>query len=161
MEKTINFKLAKSDYKKCLLSKIFNRKIFVVCYAALMIPQISLLIKNPVWSYIVAILLIVFAITVGLFIFYYFFMTFYSAFIFNRDPILKAETTINFHEQDFEEITPFSSLKVKYKGIYKIALLKSALLIWISPARVVIVPKSSSYDIKELCSEVKRLKENK
>ncbi len=87
-------------------------------------------------------------------------MTFYSAFIFNRDPILKAETTINFHEQDFEEITPFSSLKIKYKDIYKIKLLKSALLVWINPARGVIVPKSSSCDIKELCSEVKRLHES-
>ena len=161
MEKTINFTLTKSDYKKCLLSKIFNKKIFNICYVALMIPQIPLLIKNPVWSYIVAIFLIVFAITVGLFVFYYFFMTFYSAFIFNRDSILKAETTINFHEQDFEETTSLSSLKIRYKDIYKIALLKSALLIWISPARVVIVPKSSSYDIKELCSEIKRLKENK
>ena len=88
-------------------------------------------------------------------------MSLYGSYVYNRDTILKSEITLNFHNQGLEEITSFSTYTIKYNEIYQLKLMKSLLLIYLSPARVILIPKNADYNIKELYSELKKLKENK
>lgn len=161
MDKSISFKLTRNDYLKCLLSKFLNKKIFFITYLLFVITQIPLVIKNFSLTYFIANLLTNFIMTAVLFILLFIFMFFYSSYIYKRDPILNSEETMNFHDQFFEEITPFSTYKIKYKEIYYLKLLKSMMLIHLSPARIIIVPKNTSYNIEELYQEIKKIKESK
>ncbi len=160
MRKTIIFTLTKNDYKKILLSQRFNKKFFILVYLAFFIIHLSNIIENYSWSKFVAIFLMISEITFFFFAFLYLVITIYSNYVYKRDPILKSQITINFHEQDLQEITPYSTIKIKYKDIYKTKLLKSELILYISPVRGIIIPKNTNYDIKEIYSEIKQIKDN-
>lgn len=160
MEKSISFKLSQNDYTKSMLSKFLNKKYFFIIYFLFLIAQSSLIIKNFSLSYIIVILFMTFLMTIVFFIVFYIFFIFYCSYIFKRDSILNSEVTINFNNQFLEEITSCSTIKIKYQEIYELKLLKSQLLIYISPSRIIIIPNREDYDIKKLYLELKNISEN-
>ncbi|UTC76507.1 YcxB family protein [Treponema sp. OMZ 799] len=159
MEKSITFRISIKEYSKFLLEAFFYQKYFLFCYLIVLIVQIPSIMENPSFSFIITTIIMAFIPTLFLFILYYFLIILYSRYVYNRDPVLKSEITIKFNEYDLEEITKYSSYKLKYRDIYKIKILKTILLIYISPARVFIIPKSQDYDIKEIYPELKKLME--
>ena len=64
-------------------------------------------------------------------------------------------------KNELEEITICSTYKLKYEDILKMKLLRSVLFIYISPVRIIIIPKRDSYDIKEIYSELNNLRKIK
>ncbi len=86
---------------------------------------------------------------------------FNSISIFNREKCYSSDVTINFSENELEEITVCSTYKLKYEDILKMKLLRSVLFIYISPVRIIIIPKRDSYDIKEIYSELNKLRKIK
>lgn len=161
MDKTITFKVEKKDYIKLNLSMIFNvKRIFSIFFICICIA-ISQVINDFSVAYFIANVIVTFAFFVFFYIFFLVVYIFNSISIFNREKCYSSDVTINFSENELEEITICSTYKLKYEDILKMKLLRSVLFIYISPVRIIIIPKRDSYDIKEIYSELNKLRKIK
>jgi hypothetical protein len=78
-----------------------------------------------------------------------------SSRVYSKDKFLRLETTFTFTDEYMEETTEATKFVLNYKDIYKLQLLKTILLVYISPIRAFVIPKSEDYDIKELYAHIK------
>ena len=133
-------------YLKCLAKIIFSRKFFLLCYVILLVSQIPKILKNFSFAYVAAALIVQAGASVFQLIVFVVFVLFYGSYIYDRDLVMKSEITMNFNEDDFEEIPPYSSYKFKYEDNFRILFLKSLLVIYVGPARMFIISRRKEYE---------------
>lgn len=83
-----------------------------------------------------------------------------SYYIVKKDSYFNNEFTLKFNDECITEITKKSSLTVSYNEIHKVIFKKSFTAIYISPARVFIIPadKSNKETIEKMISLLKEIK---
>lgn len=159
MEKTIKYTIKLKDYLIFTLSRIINIKIFLLYFLIIIAAGRKSLMKNFSLPYLLAVILN----SVKFSIFFVFILILiylvYAAIIYKKEKNLHSEVTMIFTDEYLEEKTELTTFKLNYKDLKKIKLLKSLLIIYISPVRAFLIPAGSDYNIKDIYSNLKELKE--
>ena len=161
MDKSITYILKQKEYIRYTISRVFNLKIFFIYFILTFGFSIKLIVEKFSISCLISYIIIAIGASFALTLILTLWMILYGIYTYKKDKNTQMKTTMNFHEDYLEEITESTTFKLKYIEIKKIELLKTILIIYISPARVFIIPKSNDYNIKELYSELKKLKNKK
>ena len=161
MDKSITYILKQKEYIRYTISRVFNLKIFFIYFILTFVFSVKLIVEKFSILYLISYIIIAIVASFALTLILTLWMILYGIYTYKKDKNTQMKTTMNFHEDYLEEITESTTFKLKYVEIKKIELLKTILIIYISPARVFIIPKSNDYNIKELYSELKKLKNKK
>ena len=153
MEKTIKYTVKRFDYIKFCLSRILNPRVIFLFFIYIFLIQI--LLSKSSLDYIVGHLIMAIGITGAAVLFLCLINFFNASRVYSKDKFLRLETTFTFTDEYMEETTEATKFVLKYKDIYKLQLLKTILLVYISPIRAFVIPKSEDYDIKELYALIK------
>ncbi len=159
MEKTIKYTVKRFDYIKFCLSRILNPRSVLLFFIYIFLIQI-LLDKNSL-DYVAGHLIMAIGITGAAVLILCLINLYNSSRVYSKDKFLRLETTFTFTDEYMEETTEATKFVLNYKDIYKLQLLKTILLVYISPIRAFVIPKSEDYDIKELYAHIKEKREDK
>lgn len=161
MEKSINYTMGLKDYLKYLISRGFNCKFFFLYFALTFGLNIKVVIKDFSVSYLASYIIIALLEALVLTFVFSLFVVIFGIYAYKTDKVMQKKVTMNFHDDHLEEVTETTTFNLKYTEIRKLKLLKTILIISISPNRAFVIPKDNNYDINEIYAELKKLKENK
>lgn len=159
MEKTIKYTVKRFDYIKFCLSRILNPRVIFVFFIYIFLIQI--LLSKSSLDYIVGHLIMAIGITGATVLILCLINFFNASRVYSKDKFLRLETTFTFTDEYMEETTEATRFVLNYKDIYKLQLLKTILLVYISPIRAFVIPRSEDYDIKELYAHIKEKRAEK
>lgn len=145
-ELSITTKVTFKDY--CKFSIFSNRKFILIAFILAYFIDYYNVNKTLNDSETFTVFLTALVLTIPIFLIYVTAMHLLSVlrsyYIVKKDNYFNNEFTIKFNDECITEVTDKSSMTVAYKDIHKVISKKSFMVIYISPARVFIIPVDES-----------------